>query len=163
MKRSIKSRRPPAEAASAARQGSIRIGVLENLIAFHLRLAQDASFRAFARQCGDPHLKPGRFAAMMIIHENPGLTQAELGRSIARDKSSVTPLVQELQRKGLVIRKISDTDRRRATLRLTEAGEAALKTLLGHALEHDRNLDAIAGARKQSLIQLLKKIADELS
>jgi DNA-binding MarR family transcriptional regulator len=163
MNRPAQPKRVARRKAAPGNREAIRLGMLNDVVAFNLRLAQDASFRAFARHSGDPHLKPGRFAAMMIIHENPGLTQAELGRAIARDKSSVSPLVQALQRKGLVTRRVSDTDRRRATLNLTEAGEAALKTLLGHALEHDRKLDAIVGAKKKGLIQLLKKIADELS
>ena len=90
----------------------VRLGALADWIGFHLRLAQDASFRAFAKHSGQPHLKPGRFAAMMVIHNNPGITQGALGRAIARDKSTVTPLVQELHRHGLVRRSPSTADRR---------------------------------------------------
>jgi DNA-binding MarR family transcriptional regulator len=141
----------------------IRLGSLANAIGFNLRLAQDASFRVFARHAGETHLKPGRFAAMMVIHNNPGLTQMDLGRAIARDKSSVTPLIQELQRQGLVRRLRSQSDRRRVTLRLTAAGERALKSLLEHAEQHDRKLDAIIGDEKRQLIAMLRKIADELT
>jgi DNA-binding MarR family transcriptional regulator len=141
----------------------LRLGVLEDVVGFNLRLAQDASFRAFARHSGESHLKPGRFAALMVIHNNPGLTQMDLGRAIGRDKSSVTPLIQELQRHGLVDRRQSKTDRRSITLKLTRAGEKATKTLLGHAMEHDRKLDAIVGDRKAEFVALLKKIADEIT
>jgi DNA-binding MarR family transcriptional regulator len=153
---------PPVASPPLEHEGDIDLGVLDGLIGFSLRLAQNASFRAFARHSGEAHLKPGRFAAMMVIHNNPGLTQMDLGRAIARDKSSVTPLIQELQRHGLVERRAAETDRRRMTLRLTEAGEAALTQLLAHAREHDRRLDAIVGAHKPVLIALLKKIADEI-
>jgi DNA-binding MarR family transcriptional regulator len=145
------------------RPQEIRLGVLADVIGFNLRLAQDAAFRAFARHTGEAHLKPGRFAALMVIHNNPGLTQMDLGRAIARDKSSVTPLIQELQRHGLVERRPSPTDRRRVTLKLTRAGEKATKALLGHAMEHDRKLDAIVGDRKAEFIALLQKIADEIT
>ena len=143
--------------------GEIRLGPLENFIGFNLRLAQDASFQTYAQHVGKPHLKPGRFAALMLIHQNPGLTQMELSRAIGRDKSSVTPLVQALQREGLITRRASDTDRRRVTLRLTESGENVLKTLLEHAEEHDRKLDAIVGDRKAELLELLKQIAKQLA
>jgi DNA-binding MarR family transcriptional regulator len=141
----------------------IRLGPLANAIGFNLRLAQDASFRVFARHAGETHLKPGRFAAMMVIHNNPGLTQMDLGRAIARDKSSVTPLIQELQRQGLVRRLRSKADRRRVTLHLTAAGERALQSLRDHADQHDRKLDAIVGDAKRQLIAMLRKIADELT
>jgi DNA-binding MarR family transcriptional regulator len=99
---------------------------------------------------------------MMVIHNNPGITQIELGRAIARDKSSVTPLLQELQRQGHISRRASTTDRRSVSLRLTKKGERVLKALLGHAMEHDRRLDAIVGAKKAEFLALLKKIADEI-
>lgn len=148
---------------AAEHNGDIRIGILANVIGFNLRLAQDASFRAFARHSGQPHLKPGRFAAMMVIHNNPGLTQMDLGRAIARDKSSVTPLIQELHKKKLVTRRQSTVDRRRITLRLTKAGEAMLRELTIHAMDHDRKLDAIVGKKKTEFIALLQQIADEIS
>lgn len=159
--KAAKTKRPAK--GNGERPKEIRLGVLSTVIGFNLRIAQDASFRAFARHSGEAHLKPGRFAALMVIHNNPGLTQIDLGRAIARDKSSVTPLIQELQRHGLVNRRQSKTDRRRVTLKLTRAGEKATRSLLGHAMEHDRKLDAIVGERKVEFIALLKKIADEIT
>jgi DNA-binding MarR family transcriptional regulator len=141
----------------------VRLGALADWIGFHLRLAQDASFRAFARHTGQPHMKPGRFAAMMVIHNNPGITQTALGRAIARDKSTVTPLVQELHRHGLVRRSPSAADRRSITLTLTRAGEAMLADLLAHARAHDRRLDAIVGRRKPEFVALLRKITSALT
>jgi DNA-binding MarR family transcriptional regulator len=154
-----------ARSAAAGGEGAdgIRLGVLGDYIGFHLRMAQDASFRAFARHTGVPDLKPGRFAAMTVISSNPGITQAELGRAIARDKSSVTPLIQELESRGLVGRRRSSSDRRSISLSLTATGEETLRRLMAHAVEHDRKLDAIVGRQKPEFISLLKKIADDLA
>jgi DNA-binding MarR family transcriptional regulator len=148
---------PPADT-----NGNVRLGPLGDFIGFHLRLAQDASFRAFARHSGQRRIKPGRFAALMVIHHNPGISQIALSRAIARDKSTVTPLVQELRRLGLVRRRQSANDRRSVTLTLTAAGEAMLDDLLAHAREHDRKLDEIVGIKKAEFIRLLKKVADSL-
>ena len=159
------ARRAKSRTADEAQQagGDVAFGVLDDLLGFHLRQAHDASFRAFARHSGDPRLKPGRFAAMMVIHNNPGITQVALSRAIARDKSSITPLIQELQRLGLVIRKPSPRDRRSTTLRLTAAGERVLADLLDHAEAHDRQLDAVVGEKKRELIALLRRITEALS
>ena len=157
------SAKRPSKKPRRERQPGIRLGILDSVVGFNLRLAQDAAFRVFARHAGEAQLKPGRFAAMMIIHNNPGMTQMDLSRAIARDKSSVTPLIQELQRQGLVARRPSKADRRRISLRLTRAGETALKALLHHAMEHDRKLDMIVGDRKAEFIAILKKIADQIS
>jgi DNA-binding MarR family transcriptional regulator len=141
----------------------VRLGPLVDFIGFHLRLAQDASFRAFARHSGQKRIKPGRFAALTVIHHNPGITQVALSRAIARDKSTVTPLVQELHRLGLIKRRPSASDRRSVVLTLTAAGETMLDDLMTHAREHDRKLDGIVGAKKPEFIRLLRKVADSLS
>lgn len=157
---------PPGRAAGRAPEQAdteLNLCPLDDFVGFALRVAQDASFRAFAKTTDRADLKPGWFAAMMVIHNNPGLTQVDLSRSIARDKSSVTPLIQGLERRGLVERRPSRTDRRRMTLRLTAAGEAALQPLLAHAMEHDRKLDGIVGDQKAAFIALLKKVADEIA
>jgi DNA-binding MarR family transcriptional regulator len=157
---STRARRRPA----APREGGdIQLGPLAEFIGFNLRLAQDASFQVFAQHTAEPHIRPGRFATLMLISQNPGLTQMELSRAIARDKSSVTPLVQALQRDGFVERRPSTSDRRSMTLWLTAAGGEALASLLAHARDHDRKLDAIVGPRKPEFLRLLKKIASELS
>ncbi|HEX4570334.1 MAG TPA: MarR family winged helix-turn-helix transcriptional regulator [Dongiaceae bacterium] len=136
---------------------------MRNFIAFHLRLAQDASFRSFAQNAGRRRWGPGNFAAMMVIRKNPGIIQVALGRAISRDKSTVTPLIQELQRRGLVSRRRSTSDRRSITLELTRAGEATLEDLLVHARAHNRRLDAILGKQKAVFLEQLRKIADELA
>lgn len=136
---------------------------LDEFVGFHLRLAQDASFRAFATRSGVSNLRPGRFAAMVVIHNNPGITPMALSRAIVRDKSTVTPLIQDLERQGLVHRVRSTVDRRSVRLSLTKDGEAKLVQLLAHARKHDDKLDQIVGAQKPELILLLRKIADALS
>jgi DNA-binding MarR family transcriptional regulator len=145
------------EAAAPA----VDLGALKDFIGFNLRLAQDVSFRAFAKRTGLRHLRPGRFAALMVLRDNPDITPGALGRAIARDKSSVTPLLQDLQRKGLVKRKRSRTDRRSVSLNLTPAGQRLLRQLIVHARAHDERLDAIAGDAKAAFVAILQRIADD--
>jgi DNA-binding MarR family transcriptional regulator len=157
---------PEMKSAAADRPGGAgdepALGLLEGFIGFHLRLAQDASFRAFAQRVGQHDLKPGRFAAMMVIHNNPGINQTALGRAVARDKSTITPLLQGLERQGLVERRAAANDGRSFVLNLTSAGETAVKQLLERAREHDRKLDEIVGEGKEDFLQLLRRIAQEL-
>lgn len=153
---------PARQPGRASERPAIALGALDDFIGFNLRLAQDASFRAFARQVGQKHIRPGRFAALMVLRDNPHITQSALGRAIARDKSSVTPLLQALQRQGLIKRVRSTIDRRSLTLTLTAAGERVLHELVIHASEHDRRLDEIAGAAKTEFVAILRRITDAL-
>jgi DNA-binding MarR family transcriptional regulator len=139
--------------------GQLRLGALSNAIGFHLRLAQEASFQGFARHVDKIDLRPGRFAILALIDENPGLSQTALGRASGRDKSSLTPTLNDLVRRGLILRQRLPQDQRSYALSLTEAGKAVLEDLLVHARDHDRELDQIVGSgNKAEFIRLLRRI-----
>lgn len=154
------AKRPAQPAAETATDDdAVRLGPLSNLVGFHLRLAQEASFRAFAARVGDPNLKPRRFAILTLISANPGLTQTALGRASGRDKSTLTPALDDLVKRGLVHRDRAANDRRSYTLTLTGAGEALLAELTARAAEHDAELDRIVGAdQKADFIRTLRRI-----
>ncbi|MBP1852087.1 MarR family winged helix-turn-helix transcriptional regulator [Rhizobium halophytocola] len=157
-------RTPRKKTGRTVGDSQIRLGPLDSFIGFNLRMAQNASFDVYAQHAHAEHMRPGRFASLMIIDQNPGLTQAELGQATARDKSSITPLVKGLERDGLIERRPSAQDRRSVTLRLTDAGREVLTSLLAHAEEHDRKLDRLVGAdNKAEFLRLLKKITTELN
>ena len=141
----------------------VQIGFLSDFVGFHLRLAQDASYRTFARHRDKDLIKPGRFPALAIIHLNPGISQSALGRAIARDKSTVSPLIKDLQKNGFISRKPSAHDRRSVTLSLTKKGERTLDRLRTRADEHEAELDRLVGASKPRLMSLLVKIIEGMA
>src|SRR6266481_680935 len=99
----------------AAREGAVEeidYGPLAHWIGFNLRMAQDASFQAFTRLSQEIGVRPGRFATLKLIAKNPGISQTALSRANGRDKSTLTPLLVDLVRRGLVRRTRTLTDRR---------------------------------------------------
>lgn len=140
----------------------VELGLLGTYIGFHLRMAQTASFRAFKRRAGVEHLRPGWYAVLSLINDNPGITPLALSRASGRDKSTITPVLRDLQREGLLRREEKPADRRSYALYLTEAGAAALAHLAEVAAAHDRDLDAIAGDQKPALLALLRRFGSEL-
>jgi DNA-binding MarR family transcriptional regulator len=148
---------------SSPRTGAIDFGPLENWIGFHLRLAQNASFQAFTREASDVDLSPGRFATLLLIGRNPGISQTALSRANARDKSSLTPVLEDLERRKLIRRVRPKNDRRSYRLMLTPAGERLLQDLTMCAERHDRNLDQIIGPRDRArFLKILKKLVVRL-
>ncbi len=143
--------------------GDVRLGFLSDFVGFHLRLAQDASYRTFAKHHDKDLIKPGRYPALAIIHLNPGISQSALGRAIARDKSTVSPLIKDLQKNGFINRKASTQDRRSVTLALTKKGERTLDKLHARAKEHEEELDRLVGPSKVRLMSLLSKIITSMS
>ncbi len=142
---------------------SIKYGPLEYWIGFNLRMAQEATFEAFSRRSLEIGESPGQFATLTIISRNPGISQTELSHAAGRDKSSLTPVVEDLVRRGLVERKRVDSDRRAYQLNLTPDGKKTLTQLTRCARRHERNLDRIIGLRdRKRFLALLKKIATEI-
>ncbi|HEX8663493.1 MAG TPA: MarR family transcriptional regulator [Beijerinckiaceae bacterium] len=141
----------------------VAYGPLAEWVGFHLRMAQTASFSAFAREADGIAVGPGRFALLTLIGHNPGISQTALSRANGRDKSTLTPALDDLVRRGLVRRERVARDRRSYALRLTPEGEAALQELTARAARHEANLDRIIGPKERArFVKILKRIAGEL-
>jgi DNA-binding MarR family transcriptional regulator len=143
-----------------AAPASIDLGPLAGWVGFNLRMAQEAAFQAFSRRSQDIGESPGRFATLMLIGRNPGISQTELSLANGRDKSSLTPVVEDLVRRGLVARKRMSEDRRAYRLNLTPAGKKTLASMVRCARGHERVLDGLIGARdRKRFLDVLKRIA----
>jgi DNA-binding MarR family transcriptional regulator len=155
---------PGPRRSARERLDGIDYGPLEHWVGFHLRLAQTASFQAFAREAADVDLSPGRFATLMLIGRNPGISQTALSRANARDKSTLTPVLDDLERRRLIKRIRPKNDRRSYRLILTAAGEDMLGKLTVCAERHDHNLDRIIGPRDRArFLRTLRKLVAELT
>src|SRR5919112_333154 len=64
-----------------AAENDVQLGPLSNFLGYHLRLAQEASFQAFARRVDATGLRPGYFSVLLLIGLNPGITQTALSRA----------------------------------------------------------------------------------
>ncbi len=139
---------------------AVNFGPLAHWVGFNLRMAQEAAFDAFSRGSKEIGERPGRFATLTIIARNPGISQTELSHANGRDKSSLTPVVEDLVRRGLVERKRTDDDRRTYRLNLTPAGRKTLTEMTRCARRHERNLDRLIGGRdRKRFVAVLKRIA----
>lgn len=154
-----------SETADAPAPGAdIDLGPLAGWAGFYLRLAQNASFQAFSREARGVNLSPGRFATLMLIGRNPGISQTALSRAVGSDKSTLTFALDDLVKRGLVKRSRLRKDRRAYCLSLTANGEKMLEQLTECARRHDRNLDRIIGPRdRAAFLKILRKISAELS
>jgi DNA-binding MarR family transcriptional regulator len=126
-------------------------------------MAQAAAFQAFSRLANEIGTRPGRFATLMLIGRNPGISQTALSRANGRDKSSLTPVLNDLERRGLVRRARTRADQRAYRLSLTPAGRRLLAELTSCARTHERTLDRIIGTKGQKdFVRVLKRIIAEL-
>jgi DNA-binding MarR family transcriptional regulator len=163
MARSVTARRQvPATEQRAA--DDIDLGWLGSTVGFYLRTAQEAAFHAYAQRAGNAGAQPWRFAILSLIDVNPGLTQAALAHALRRDTSSLTPALDDLSRRGLVIRERVEDNRRSYSLTLTPQGRRAMRELMKIAAEHEREVDRLVGRdNRAEFIRTLQRIAAGLA
>lgn len=153
---------------SGAAPRRIDRGPLPGFYGYNLRIAQVAVFEDFARIVGRladrmGELTPGRFSLLMLLKHNPGINQTDLSRAVGLDKSTLTPALDQLERKGLIRRERTAADRRTYALSLSEKGEALLDDLIVKVRRHEENIVAsLSTTERATLLRLLKKIARSL-
>lgn len=161
------------EAAAGGKRGTIARkldrGPLPNLYGYSLRIAQVAVFENFIEVVGPVlaarmgGLTPGRFSLLVLLKANPGINQTELSRGVGVDKSTLTPALDQLERKGLIQRQRTAKDRRTYSLALSPAGEQLLSELMAKVTLHEKNIVAgLTPAERSTLNRLLKKMAKSL-
>src|ERR1700751_5163187 len=103
-------------------------GVLPSLLGYVLRRTQSAVFADFAGTLGKAGeaLPPGEFGLLVLVDRNARLSQMALARALGIDRSTLVPILNRLQARGLLVRRDSPTDGRTHALGLTPVGETAL-------------------------------------
>lgn len=100
----------------------MQLGRLGDFIGFRLRRLQNHLSRDFAAAARKQKPRSGLFSALSLIEANPGISQREMAAEIGLDKSPTVLLVDELEARGLAVRRPAETDRRRHALHITPAG-----------------------------------------
>ena len=134
-------------------------GILTGLIGYQLRRAQVAVFDHFAEAFKDLELTPGQLGALALIQANPGLSQSALGTALGVDRSTVVPLIDRLEARGLVVRAASPRDRRSHALQLSAAGGRLLGQAAARVRAHESPIaHRLSEPERRSLLELLGRI-----
>lgn len=90
----------------------------------------------------------------------PGLNPSTISKRRGVSRNTISALVSNLEAQGLVQRRLDVDDRRRFIVELTDAGrELARKQANEHYQAMSSFFDALAPGEKETLIQLLEKLA----
>jgi MarR family transcriptional regulator, 2-MHQ and catechol-resistance regulon repressor len=99
------------------------------------------------------------FAALeALLHKGP-LTITEIQAKVLLASGSMTAAVDRLEKKGLVIRTATTTDRRAKVLELTSEGRRVVEAAFRrHAVELEAAMAILNGTERRQLYDLLKKL-----
>ena len=142
------------------RQNKLALGLLPDLIGYNLRKAQIAVFQNFQAAVSPFDITPGQFGVMILIRENIGLSQSELGTAVGIDRSTMVAVIDRLESRGWVVRAPSPNDRRSYALELSPAGAALVEDLIPRVRAHERTMAKDLNKQEQAiLIDLLNRVA----
>jgi len=102
-----------------------------------------------------------QYAALAILERRPGASQSELGAELDLDRSTVADIVSRLDRRGVIERLPHDSDRRRYSLTLTNAGLAEVSRLRPLVVQANARLtDPLSAGELSTLRTLLERILE---
>jgi DNA-binding MarR family transcriptional regulator len=142
---SQRRRSPTAQEARVAAPASIDMHGVEDEIGFVLRLAQLAVFKDVIETLNPFGLRPSDFSALRVIAANPGLKQQDIGRELGIKGPNLVGMVEDLQKKKLITRKVVPGDRRSYALTLTPAGRELLEQAEEAHRGHQAHIRAALG------------------
>ncbi len=141
------------------KNGGIGLGLLPELVGYQLRRAQIQTFQHFASNLDGEDMRPGWFGLLIIVANNPGLSQTQLARSLGIDGSTMVAMIDRMEEKDWVRRERSKTDRRSHALKLTESGSALLDQVTPKVLAHDTAIaQSLSDDERAELLRLLRKV-----
>ncbi|MFI1184448.1 MarR family transcriptional regulator [Streptomyces sp. NPDC020799] len=108
-----------------------------------------------------PDLTSPQFAILLVLRERDGLDQSELGARTAIDRSTLTPLLDRMDARGLVTKAPDPANRRRRIITLTETGRHRLAQAIVEATRLHEGLEDVFGTDDlRRLVELLRMLGD---
>jgi DNA-binding MarR family transcriptional regulator len=110
---------------------------------------------------GEIGLTTPQYAALGALLMRPGTSSAELARMSFVSAQAMNEMVGILERKGLIRREVSPSNRRRLLIFLTEHGKECLRQCETRADQVERVLFApLSAEERETLARLLRKCSD---
>jgi DNA-binding MarR family transcriptional regulator len=141
-------------------KSSIPFGHAVGFLVSQLGYATTRRFRADLESLA---LEPRHFGLMRTLDAAKDLSQQALGESLHIPASSIVALLDQLEAKGFVRRRLDPADRRVRLVELTEAGRAVLARALDIGIAIEAALcQGFDPDERESLISTLQKVAGNI-
>jgi DNA-binding MarR family transcriptional regulator len=126
-----------------------------------IRRAQQIAVALFMEECAELDLTPVQYAALVAVHEHPGIDATRLSALIAFDRSTLGNVLERLETRKLIQRYASPEDKRVKLLRLSPAGIAMLARASAPVMRaQQRILAPLKPSDRERLIVLLEQLVE---
>ncbi len=120
----------------------------------------DMRLRQVGAQLLRPYdLTPEQFAVLATLCNREGMSQGELAADLIKDRPNITRILDKLQAKGWVERRLDTEDRRVFRVYATKAGRCLLEELVPQVLALRRRMFGVLSDSEQAtLCRLLDRL-----
>lgn len=126
---------------------------------FLIRRAHQVSTAIFTEECGRFDITQTQFGMLFVLHQRPNLDQVTVARLARFDHSTNRMVVDLLEARGFIERRVDIIDRRRRVLNLTPAGRRLLNDLTPFAQRaRQRLVKCLTGPEADFLLSRLDTI-----
>ncbi len=115
----------------------------------------------FAEECAAFDITPVQYAILTVLADGGSLDQVTLSTAVGIDRASGADVIKRLQRRRLLTRVASDTDRRAKLVQITPEGRAVVGRMHS-AMERaqDRLIRPLAPAEQTEFTRLMQKLVE---
>jgi len=101
----------------------------------------------------------GKISTILLVGANPGIRPSVLAHFIQKDRSAMAKLIERMELAGLLVQKISTSERRARELYLTNKGRALVPKVRSRILRQDADFfGMLTGEERRHLLALLRKV-----
>ena len=128
---------------------------------FLLRRLHQIHVALFAGNCARFDVTPVQYSLMSALAPRVAADQTTLANDVALDRTTVTGALKRLQKRGLIKRTASRSDRRAQECRLTRAGARVLAAMERPARRaHHETIAALSNKEQAQFIALMVRLVD---
>ncbi len=132
---------------------------LEDLLGYNLRRAHHVQRSRFHYVFAPHRIRPVQLSILGLLYEKPSLKQSELGKAIDVKPANVVALLDELERRRMIVRRPVSADRRSYAVQLTPTGREVTRALIRLHRQLEQNLSEYLGPEEyRELLRLLRKV-----
>ncbi|MGD9558992.1 MAG: MarR family winged helix-turn-helix transcriptional regulator [Oscillospiraceae bacterium] len=134
---------------------------LNDCINFMLTCAQNTVFSFFKGRLAEFDVTPVQYAILKCLWDEGDQYPTQLANMLHLDTSTITGILTRMERKGLIVRTHSETDRRAVLIRITKAGKDLQPAIEARIAECNRDILGEVGEENyDQFVAALRQITD---
>ena len=140
----------------------------EDMLCFSLGVAMRRISKAYSEALAEHDITPPQLILLTCLGDNDGQKPRELAEQVCLDSSSLTGLLDRMEKAGLLIRRPDPSDRRSLRIYLTDLGRRRLEKLepIVTRLQEQIERDFFSGygdEEVKTFLEMLQRVQEELA